>query len=197
MVKSSQSALIKIIFLNPTTRKLRWRDIKLSSNYLNQPTLTIFIKSKSDPLGARRDRKTIFIGHPSTDPHNPIYWLAEDLRGTFIDDFVFQKPRKGKFTHECLTGDDIRYQYKIAARRLNWDFYPTGHSARNAAVSTLALGGASDTALKIFFNWADDSKMVKGYLRGNLEKSSLSCAHLWQTLLANGQVEDLQKQITI
>ena len=166
-------------------------------NYLNQPTLTIFIRSKSDPLGARRDRKTVFIGTPKKDPYNPVYWLAEDIRGTFEDDFVFQKPRKGKFTQECLTGDDIRYQYRIAAQRLEWDFHPTGHSARNAAVSTLALGGASDTALKIFFNWSDDSKMVKGYMRNNLEKSSLSCAFLWQQLIADGKVESLQKQITL
>ena len=164
---------------------------------MGQPTISLFIRSKTDPLGARRDRKTIFIGTPKKDPNNPIYWLAEDMRGTFPDDYVFPKLKKGRLTNKCLKGDDIRYQYKQAAQRLKWDFYPTGHAARNACVSTLALGGASDTALKIFFNWSDDSKMVKSYLRGNLEKSSLSCAYLWQKLLSEGKVEKLQSQITL
>ena len=190
--------------------RLRWRDIKISRNFKGLPAISIYIKSKGDPLGARKDRKTIFIGytfrlayinlhlgHPKEDKYNPVYWLLEDSRGSAADDYVFPKLKNQRYCNQCMSGNDFRYQYRLAAERLNWNFVPTGHSARNAAVATLALGGASDTALKVFFNWSSDSKMVKSYIRSNLEKSSKSCAHLWQTLIMEGQVEKLQKQISI
>ena len=96
-----------------------------------------------------------------------------------------------------MKGDHFRYQFQRGAERLKFRTRITGHSARNALASTLALAGASDEMLKIHFNWTSDSSMPQSYKRNNLEKSKLSCAYLVEQITTSGAISDIQKQISI
>ena len=168
--------------------RVKWKDISISLNAENKACLTIKVLQKTNPLGERNDRKTIFLS--SKQKYNPLFWLHEDSKGKLSSDFLFEN-KKG----EVLSGDNFRYQLKLAAQRINLPFIPTGHSARTAMCSTLSLANATDEQIKIFLNWGHDSAMPNYYKRHLLEKSSLGCAKIFYDLLEDDKIDALQDQI--
>ena len=174
--------------------RLKWRHLKVSLSFNNSIVISCDIVSKGDPFGEKCHRKTVFVNDKNKWLLN---WLLEDSKGASSDDYVFPIYKNNKKLSDFMKGDHFRYQFHKGAEKLKFNKRITGHSARNALASTLALAGASDEQLKIHFNWKSDSTMPQAYKRNNLEKSQIGCAFLVEKITTSGDIIDIQKQISL
>ena len=144
--------------------------------------------SKGDVFNRRDDVKIFRIN--SKDPFNPVHKLLS---------IYYEAPAKDGFIFEAnsvkkryFSTADLVYHMQAASRECGYKTKYTGHSARNALVSTLALAGASAEQLRIFLNWCGDSAMVHTYKRNNLENSNFGCANLVNEIISSGAIFKLQ-----
>lgn len=155
--------------------------------------------SKGDQLNRRGDVKVFRLR--KNDPNNPYDYLCQIARMRHPGDkYVFQKQKIRKAdtlieSNKYYKTPDLVYHLGQASKECNYKTKYTGHSARNAMVSTLTLAGASDDAMRIFLNWAGDSTMTHYYRRHILESSSKGCAAIIDTLINSNKIIDLQKKL--
>ena len=170
--------------------KLRWRDIKISTAFNGDKALSLFCITKTNSERKLPGRKDIFC--PKTDPNNPLIWLvklAKDLEPE-SNDLVFRLKN-----NKILTTDLYVYHLSRASERINLNFYPKGHSARNGLIATLSLSGVSHEFLKIACEWKPSSEMPQAYIRNNLGLSEIGAAYKIRELINSNKLTALQKQI--
>ena len=169
--------------------RLRWDEISVSKAFNGELVLSLFCRIKTDPMLERPGRKDIFC--PKSDKENPFEWLKIIANNrSEKHDHVFSLKSGAR-----LTTDLIVYHMARAAERTGLNYYPTGHSARNAMIATLKLAGLDDGCLKIAAGWKPDSTMPNHYLRSNLGLSKMGAAFKIRELICSGEVFKLQTQI--
>ena len=113
----------------------------------------------------------------------------------------FRKPKPKDYvfalkTGKLLTTDLFVYHMSRSSERINLKFYPKGHSARNAVIATLSLTGMQENFLRIACEWTPSSEMPQTYIRNNLGLSEIGAAFKIRQLIAENNLNSLQKQIT-
>lgn len=170
--------------------KLKWRDIKISKAFNGDKALSLFCITKTNQERKLPGRKDIFC--PVTDPNNPLDWLTKLSLMTKAskNDLVFKR-ENGK----VLSTDLYVYHLARSSERINLNFYPKGHSARNGLIATLSLSGISHEFLKIACEWKPSSEMPQAYIRNNLGLSEIGTAYKLRQLIKSNKLSKLQKQI--
>ena len=170
--------------------KLKWRDIKITRAFNGDLALSLFCISKTNADRKLPGRKDIFC--PKSDKDNPLSWLIKLCK--------HQKPSKDSYVflkkdNKLLKTDLYVYHLARASERINLNFYPKGHSARNGVIATLSLSGVQEEFLKIACEWKPSSEMPQAYIRNNLGLSEIGTAFKIRQLINSKQLFRLQKQI--
>lgn len=167
----------------------KWENVIYEKTPAGVETIKIRLTlSKGDIFNRRDDVKIFKINFK--DPSNPIHKLLDVFYESGSDTgFIF---RANSVKKRYFGTADLVYHMQAASRECGYKTKYTGHSARNALVSTLALAGASAEQLRIFLNWCGDSSMVHTYKRNNLENSNFGCATMVDDLISSGSIFKIQ-----